>query len=139
MQNLKTIKNRGQETMTNLMERTRQQPNSVKTVGVTAVTALGGAFVLSTVAKGVSTIVGVLTSPLIAVTVGAIGGGVLGWNYMKKQAQSNRGEEISETVVPDNGAYEADTLEADSMSSSDSGEVISEVEDASEESGSESG
>lgn len=93
MQTLETIKSRSQETFNSLMEKGKEQPAEVKTLGVTAGGAVVGAVTVAAVAKGVVAILSTLAAPQVALTVGAVGGGVLGWTWMKEQRQNAAAEE----------------------------------------------
>ena len=105
MQNLETIKTRSQESLSSLVERGKQQPENVQTWGVTAATGVAGALAVAAVAKGVLTVVGMLANPPVALTVGALGGGALGWSFMQKQGEAGgSGEETEDAAaafVPD--------------------------------------
>lgn len=99
MQTLEAIKSRSQETFNTLMEKGKDQPQEVKTLGVTAGGAVVGAVAVVAVAKGVLAILATLASPPVALTVGAVGGGFLGWSWMKAQNQSAAGEEAATPVA----------------------------------------
>lgn len=88
MQTVETIKAKSQETFNNLLEKGKEQPEEVKTWGVTAGGAVVGALALAAVAKGVLAILATLAAPPVALTVGAIGGGVLGWNFIQSQSSA---------------------------------------------------
>ncbi|MCB0120969.1 MAG: hypothetical protein KDE58_01935 [Caldilineaceae bacterium] len=100
MQTLETIKSRGQETLNNLMEKGKKQPDEVKALGVTAGGAVVGAVTVAAVAKGVVAILATLASPPVALTVGAVGGGFLGWNWVKEQSQNAADEEATAPTEP---------------------------------------
>lgn len=85
MQNLETLKNKGQESFSSLLERGKGQPEEVKQWGITAAAGIGGALAVAALSKGVLAIVATLASPPVALTVGAVGGGALGWNWIQKQ------------------------------------------------------
>lgn len=87
MKNLETLKTRGQESLAHLVDLGKQQPEQVQYWGVTVVAALGGALALAAVAKGVLGIVGTLANPPVALTIGALGGGVFGWSFMQQYTQ----------------------------------------------------
>ena len=104
MQNLESLKSKGQDTISNLLERGKQQPDEVKTWGVTAAAGVGGAVAVAAAAKGVLAIAATLAAPPVALTVGAVGGGVLGWNWIQKQQEQNRAAAESseaEAATPD--------------------------------------
>lgn len=86
MKNLETIKTKSQAGMTHLVELGKQPSPAVKAWGVTAATAAAGGITLAVAAKGVLAIVGMLAAPPVALTVGALGGGVLGWRYLQHQS-----------------------------------------------------
>ncbi len=98
MQTLETIKSKSQETVNNLLEKGKEQPEEVKTWGVTAGGAVVGAVAVAAVAKGVLALLATLASPPVALTIGAIGGGVLSWNYISGQSQPGQSEEAAPTA-----------------------------------------
>lgn len=85
MQTLETIKSRSQASVTNLVEKAKEQPEDVKTWGVTAAGAAVGAVALTAMASGVLAVLAAVAAPPVALTVGAVGGGLLGWNYMRNR------------------------------------------------------
>ncbi|MEZ4620029.1 MAG: hypothetical protein R2867_31620 [Caldilineaceae bacterium] len=103
MQTLETLKNRSQETFNTLLEKGKEQPDEIKTFGVTAGGAVLGAVTVTAVAKGVVAILATLASPPVALTIGAVGGGMLGWNWMKEQSQSAA---VEEAAAPTNAPTE---------------------------------
>lgn len=88
MQSLTTIKTKSQESLTRLTATIQQQPPEVQLWGVVGAAAVVGGVVVAAGAKGVLAIVGTLASPPIALTIGALGGGVIGWAFMQNQAAS---------------------------------------------------
>lgn len=88
MQSLTTIKAKSQEGLTHLTNLIQQQPPEVQLWGVVGVAAVVGGVVVTAGAKGVLAIVGTLASPPIALTIGALGGGAIGWAFMQKQTTS---------------------------------------------------
>ncbi|MCB0063645.1 MAG: hypothetical protein KDE19_16090 [Caldilineaceae bacterium] len=113
MQNLESLRNRGQETVSNLIERGKQQPDEVKLWGITAAAGVGGALTVAAVAKGVLAIVAALATPPLALTIGAVGGGALGWTWMQKQSEgvgvAYTGSPAAEAVVDTAGEAVATT------------------------------
>jgi hypothetical protein len=89
MKNLESFKARSQESLAQLVDLGKQQPEPVQHWGVTVVAALGGAVVLAAVAKGVLGVVGTLAYPPVALTAGALSGGLFGWSFMQRRAQEN--------------------------------------------------
>ena len=87
MKNLESLKARGQQSLTPLVDLGKQQPENVQHWGVTAAAALVGALALTAVAKGVLGVVGTLANPPVALTVGALGGGLFGWSFMQGRTQ----------------------------------------------------
>ncbi|MEZ4735971.1 MAG: hypothetical protein R3E79_53455 [Caldilineaceae bacterium] len=85
MQNLTTLKVKSQESLNRLVERAQQQPPEVQLWGVVAVSAVAGGIVVAAGAKGLLAVVGTLAVPPVALTVGALGGGILGWSFMQNQ------------------------------------------------------
>lgn len=87
MKNLESLKTRSQESLTHLVDLGKQQPEQVQHWGVTAAAAVAGALVLTAVAKGVLGVVATLAYPPVALTAGALGGGVFGWSFMQRRTQ----------------------------------------------------
>lgn len=116
MQTLETLKSRGQENFSNLLERGKEQPETVKTWGVTAAAGVGGAVAVAALAKGVVAIAATLASPPVALTVGAVGGGALGWTWIQKQLENNGVEDAAatEAAVPETPAPYSETDETSS-------------------------
>lgn len=107
MKNLTALKERGQKRVAHLVDVSKQQPTPVQSWGVTAASAVAGALAVAVAAKGVIAIVGTLAYPPIALTTGALGGGVLGWNFMQRRAQSaahdeqtTKGSVVAEPIIP---------------------------------------
>ena len=86
MQNLATLKAQSQESLSRLTATVKQQPPEVQLWGVVAAAAVVGGVVIAVGAKGVLAVVGTLAAPPVALTVGALGGGFLGWSFMQSQA-----------------------------------------------------
>ena len=84
MQSLETIKNKGQENLNRLVDLGKAQPPEVQTWGVTGGAALVGAMALTAIAKGVLAVVATVANPPVALAVGALAGGVIGWSLMQK-------------------------------------------------------
>jgi hypothetical protein len=85
MQTLENIKTTSQERFNSLRQKGKEQPDDVKVWGVTAGGAVVGALAVTAVAKGVVAVLSTLAAPPVALTVGAVGGGLLGWNYIHKR------------------------------------------------------
>ena len=95
MQTLQTMKSQSQEGINRLVELAKQQPEQVRTWGVAVVAALTGAVALTAVSKGVLGVVATLANPPVALSIGALAGGVLGWSFMQKP------QSITEAVAVD--------------------------------------
>lgn len=103
MQTMETAKVKTQETFEEWTAKIKEQPNDVKLWSGTAGSALVGAFAVTAVAKGMISVIGTLASPPVALTVGAIGGSVWGWNYMQSRSvatdlakETNAADSLSE-------------------------------------------
>lgn len=112
MQTFETIKSRSQDTFNNLMEKGKEQPNEVKTLGITAGSAVVGAIAVSAVAKGVVAVLAALATPPVALTVGAVGGGLLGWNWMQDKAAATAAAAADAADVSAESAAGAPVAEA---------------------------
>ena len=120
MQTLETLKNKSQESVANLVELGKQRPDEVKLWGVTVAAGVGGALATATVAKGIVTVFATLASPPVAITVGALGGGALGWRWIQQQTQNTAAEQghdldlgLSEASMPEGGTTEVDSASSE--------------------------
>ena len=86
MQSLETLKGKGQESVNRLVELGKSQPEAVQIWGITGAAALDGALAVAATAKGVLAIIGTVANPPVAITLGALAGGALGWSYTHKAA-----------------------------------------------------
>ena len=89
MQALETMKSKGQEGIKQLVTLGQAQSENVKTWGVTAGAAVAGSVALRVGAPGLVAILRTLAPLPVSLTAGAIGGGVLGWLYLKRQKTAN--------------------------------------------------
>lgn len=102
MQSLTTLKTKSQENLNRLVESAKQQPPEVQLWSVVALSAVAGGVVVAASAKGVLAIVGTLAAPPVALTVGALGGGLLGWTYMNKQTPAAAEQPVEAApIAPD--------------------------------------
>lgn len=85
MQSLATLKAKSQESLSHITATVNQQPPEVQLWGTVAAAAIVGSVVVAAGAKGILAVVGTLAAPPVALTVGALGGGFLGWNFMQNQ------------------------------------------------------
>src|SRR2546421_706323 len=90
MKNLEAIKTAGQERIHHLVDLGKQQPSEVQTWGVTAIAAVAGGLILVAGAQVLLALVATLASPPVSITVGAIGGGALGWRGMQRPKAANK-------------------------------------------------
>ncbi|MCE7986004.1 MAG: hypothetical protein DYG89_32910 [Caldilinea sp. CFX5] len=88
MQSLTTIKDKSQQGWNRLVEAGKQQPEERKVWGVTIAAAVAGGVVLAAVSKGVLAVVSTLAAPPVALTVGALAGGAVGWSLMQNQPEA---------------------------------------------------
>jgi hypothetical protein len=84
MQSLETIKTKSQENLNRLVEMGKAQPTEVKTWGVTGGAAVIGAVTLAAIAQGVLAVLATLANPPVALAVGALAGGAIGWSLMQQ-------------------------------------------------------
>lgn len=85
MQTVETLRSRSQTGITSLVDNAEEQPSSIKKWGVTAGSAVVGAVALKAAAGGIIALTALLMAPPVAMTLGAVGGGLLGWNYMRNR------------------------------------------------------
>jgi len=112
MNQFEKMKSGTKETLDNLVAQGKEQPESVQKWGVTGAAAVGGAVVISAAAKGILGIVATLAKPPVALTVGALGGGLLGWNYIQKQLSGSAEESDEQIIVPNQDTITTDTSTA---------------------------
>ncbi|MEZ4678348.1 MAG: helix-hairpin-helix domain-containing protein [Caldilineaceae bacterium] len=98
MQTLNTLKAKGQASFSHLRDTAKEQPDEMKVWGVTAGSAVVGAVAVNAAARGVVAILAALAAPPVAVIIGAIGGGYLGWNYVRNR-QATAGDMASADPV----------------------------------------
>lgn len=103
MQNIQNLKSIGQNSVNRLVDLGKQQPEEVQTWGITAAAAVAGALALAATAQGVLSIIATLAAPPVALTVGAVAGGLAGWSFLQNQKESK--------------AAQAPTVEAQTQSS----------------------
>ena len=88
MQSLTTIKDKSQQIWSRLLEASKEQPEERKVWGITIAAAVVGGVTLAAVSKGVLAVVGTLAATPVALTVGALAGGAVGWSLMQNQAEA---------------------------------------------------
>lgn len=97
MQTVETSKTRAYERFADFLAKGKTQTDEVKTWGVTAGGALVGAAVVASAAQSILALFAWLTAPPVALTVGVLGGGFIGWNYMHRCQVS--GSVVAPTTV----------------------------------------
>lgn len=100
MQSLTTIKDKSQASWNRLIETGKQQPEERKLWGVTIAAAVAGGVALAAVSKGVLAIVGTLAATPVALTVGALAGGAIGWSLMQNQATEAAAADVAPISEP---------------------------------------
>jgi len=88
MEAMETVKMKSQESVARLLKQVQDQPQEVKTWGAAAGGAVVGALAVAGAANGILALLSTLAAPPVALTIGAIGGGVLTWNYVQQQVAS---------------------------------------------------
>ena len=91
MQTLETLKTKGKARFASVMDVAKDQPSDLKHWGVAAGSAVVGAVAVNAAARGMVAILAVMASPPIALTLGAVGGGYLGWSYLQKRQAAAQG------------------------------------------------
>ncbi|MEZ4734821.1 MAG: hypothetical protein R3E79_47620 [Caldilineaceae bacterium] len=107
MQTVETMKSKGQESLNRLVDLGKSQPPEVQTWGVTGGAAVVGALAVAAAAKGILAVVAVVANPPVALAVGALAGGAVGWSFMQK-SQPTAESNLVATPVSDNGAGNSD-------------------------------
>lgn len=82
MKNLNSI---GEQVVTQIKQLDTPQVGAIPSWGVTAAAALSGGIALNIAARGLLAVVATLTSPPVALSVGAIAGGFFGWRYTQRR------------------------------------------------------
>ena len=85
MQPVETMKTKGQASVTALVEQSKLPSGTAIAWGATAGGALVGGAVAIATKQGIVALFALLAAPPVAWTVGALGGGWLGWHYMRRQ------------------------------------------------------
>jgi hypothetical protein len=117
MQSLESIKTKSQESLNRLVDLGKSQPPEVKIWGITGGAAVVGAMTVAALARAVLVIVATVANPPVAVAVGAVAGGIVGWSLMQKpQPAAQRTDEVlaapDPVAVPDAAASEAPAINA---------------------------
>ena len=73
----------------NSAQSNKNQATNLQTWGVTGVAAVAGGVVMAVAARGALVVLAALASTPVSLTIGAIGGGLLGWRYMQRARQSS--------------------------------------------------
>jgi len=95
---LKTV---GQDNLNRLVDLGKQQPEQVQTWGVTAAAAVAGALALAATAQGLLAILATLAAPPVALTIGAVGGGLAGWSFLQSQKTTSAASEVTPVAPTD--------------------------------------
>ena len=90
MQTIKTWTAKGQESLTHLVDLGKQQAEQMPSWAVISSAAVVGGVAMAAVAKSALSVAGVLTFAPTSVTIGALGGGLLGWSYIQRQKAQNQ-------------------------------------------------
>lgn len=132
MQTLDGLKAKGQASLTNLMDSIKEQPDDIKVWGVAAGSAVVGAVAVNAAARGVIAILGTLTSTPVALTVGAVGGGYLGWTYLQKlqAAEADSTDTISEPTVETIAVIDRSEAEQQPLAAVEEAPVAMETDDS---------
>lgn len=99
MQIVETSKTGGQVNFAGFRQKEKAQSGDFKTWGMTAGSALVGAVMVATTTQGILSLLALLATPPVALTVGALSGGFMGWNYMRQRQMSDAGARPT-TVAP---------------------------------------
>lgn len=83
MQAAELFKHKSQAYVMPLWEKAKAQPQELKTWEITAGGALVGAVTMAKAGPGLLALLTLLAAPPVAVTVGALGGGWVGWRYLR--------------------------------------------------------
>lgn len=99
MNNITNLKTIGQNSVNHLLEMGKQQPAELQTWGVTAAGAVAGSLILNAGAQGLLSVLSALASLPVSLTVGAIGGGTLGWMYVQQRKAMSH-PDVQSALVP---------------------------------------
>lgn len=93
MEQINKLKEQGQVGFNRLRDAGKNQPGPVKLWAVTAGSAVAGGVLMAATANGMVALLATLASPPVALAVGALVGGAMGWVYMQPHAEN--GEEVT--------------------------------------------
>lgn len=107
MQAISAIKGKSIASVINGLEKRKMPPLEAKTWGVVASGAVVGAVAVNAAAHGILALVALLAAPPVALTAGMLGGGFLGWRYMRQHQEKS----LSATVTATASLVPMDDLE----------------------------
>ena len=85
MQTITDLKDKGQQGLNQAVDAGKQHTSTAKLIGVTAGAAVAGSVAMVVVAPPAIALAATLLIPSVAMTVGAVTGGVLGWRWMRNR------------------------------------------------------
>ena len=105
MQQLNELKDKSQQGLTQVVDASKQQAGKAKTFAVTAGSAIVGSIALAAAAQPIIALTSTLAAPPVALAVGAVAGGALGWRFVRRKAN---GKESSAAAAELQAAAPAD-------------------------------
>lgn len=86
MQQLNELKDKSQQGLAQAVDAGKKQASKAKVLGVTAGSAVLGGVALTIAAPPLIALTSTLAAPPVALAVGAVAGGVLGWRIVRGKA-----------------------------------------------------
>ena len=87
-QEMNTQQDKEKDASLNSAQSDKNQAADLQTWGVTGAAAIAGGVVMAVAARGTLVVLAALASTPVSLTIGVIGGGLLGWRYMQRARQS---------------------------------------------------
>lgn len=91
-QEMNTQQDKEKDAPSNSAQSDKNQAADLQTWGVTGAAAIAGGVAMAVAARGTLVVLAALASTPVSLTIGAIGGGLLGWRYMQRARQSGATE-----------------------------------------------
>lgn len=99
MQQLNELKDKGQHGVAQALDAGKKQAGKAKTLGVTVGSAVVGGIALAAAAQPIIMLTSMLATPPVAMTVGAVAGGALGWRFVRGKA-NNKPSDLPAAQAP---------------------------------------
>ena len=98
-QEMNTQQDKEKDAPSNSAQSDKNQAADLQTWGVTGAAAIAGGVAMAVAARGTLVVLAALASTPVSLTIGAIGGGLLGWRYMQRARQSGATESAENAAI----------------------------------------